>query len=74
LTMGYPGQRSHPEVVAAMDRAFEAGRAAGITVGGVGGDAAANTALIRQGYGFLLNNGAGFFASACRAFLGGIER
>ena len=33
LTMGYPGQRSHPDVMAAMDRAFQAGRSAGITVG-----------------------------------------
>ena len=74
LTMGYPGQRGHPDVLAAIGRVHAAGRAAGIAVGGVGGDAAANSALIKQDYQFLLNSAGALFAAGCRTLLDGINR
>ena len=74
LTMGYPGQRGQPEVLDAIGRVHRAARDAGIAVGGVGGDAAANNALIRDDYQFILNSAGALFAGACRAFLSGIER
>jgi 4-hydroxy-2-oxoheptanedioate aldolase len=74
LTMGYPGQRGHPDVLAAIDRVHRAARAAGIAVGGVGGDAAANNALIEQDYQFLLNSAGALFAAGCRTLLDGIRR
>jgi 4-hydroxy-2-oxoheptanedioate aldolase len=74
LTMGYPGQRGHPDVLAAIDRVHRAARAAGIAVGGVGGDAAANNALIEQDYQFVLNSAGALFAAGCRTLLDGINR
>jgi len=74
LTMGHPGQRSHPDVLAAITRVHTAARAAGIAVGGVGGDAAANNALVEQDYQFVLNSAGALFAAGCRTLLDGIER
>jgi 2-keto-3-deoxy-L-rhamnonate aldolase RhmA len=74
LSMGYPGQRAHPEVLAAIERVRAAAKDAGVPLGGVGGDAAANSALAEQGYLFSLNSGGALLAGACRAFLDGIRR
>jgi 4-hydroxy-2-oxoheptanedioate aldolase len=74
LTMGFPGQRAHPDVLAAINTVRDASLKAGIPLGGVGGDAAANIALRDQGYLFTLNGGGALLAGAYRALLDGIER
>lgn len=74
LTMGFPGQRTHPPVLRAIERVRDAALAAGVPVGGVGGTAAANNELAKQGYRFSLNSGGALFAGGCIAFLEGIER
>jgi 4-hydroxy-2-oxoheptanedioate aldolase len=74
LTMGYPGQRAHPDVLDAINTVRNAGLRAGIPVGGVGGDAAANIALRDQGYLFTLNSGGALLTSACRTLLDGIRK
>jgi 4-hydroxy-2-oxoheptanedioate aldolase len=74
LTMGLPGQRSHPEVLAAINRTRDAAIKAGVPVGGVGGSSAANNDLIKEGYAFSLNSSGALFAGACKSFLEGIQR
>lgn len=74
LSMGLPGQRSHPDVLDAIAKVREAAKKAGIPVGGVGGDAAANNQMREEGYSFTLNNAAGMIAGAFREFLNGIKR
>jgi 2-keto-3-deoxy-L-rhamnonate aldolase RhmA len=74
LSMGLPGQRSHPDVLAAINKVRDACKKAGVPVGGVGGDAAANNDLREQGYAFTLNSSLGMMAASFRAFLDGIER
>lgn len=74
LSMGLPGQRSHPDVLDAIARVREAAKKAGIPVGGVGGSAEANNQMKAEGYAFTLNSASGLVASAFRAFLDGIQR
>ncbi len=74
LTLGYPGQRAHPEVLAAINTVRDAALGAKIPLGGVGGDAAANVALRDQGYLFTLNSGGALLAGACRRLLEGIRK
>ena len=74
LSMGLPGQRSHPDVLDAIARVRDAAKRAGIPVGGVGGDTAANSDLREQGYAFTLNSSLGMVAASFRQFLRGIDR
>jgi 4-hydroxy-2-oxoheptanedioate aldolase len=75
MSLGVPGQRDHPEVVAAIARAEERILAAGLPMGGLAGSPAQAKAMIERGYRMLLVAiDVGLIQSGLAAAMEGIRR
>ena len=74
VSVGHPGELTHPDVVAAVDRVLEAARAAGVPVGGLGFGMDDVNAKAEAGYQMLnLGSTTGALTSAVEAWLAGYE-
>ena len=73
-SMGYPGQPTHPDVEAVIERIARRAAGRAVALGTVAGDAAATNRRIEQGFRYLLANAASLLVRASREMLAGVRR
>lgn len=72
VNLGHPGDYSHPEVEAHVDRVFTAAADRGITIGVPAVDPAMANLYIERGAGFIGTGDTGLFGRSVRSFVEGI--
>jgi len=73
-SMGYPGQLTHPDVLATMARIRQMASGTGVALGMITGSAEDTNHLLEQGYRMIGASAGGLLAGASRELLAGVRR